>query len=533
MEMQMRNLDLKKTLLSLLCSLLLVGCAIKEEPEAQALPGTEVDRGDQIAPLALAGSGDSFEKDKLMSKTIPSSVELTDALEIVGVGVAVETWRNHPSYPKHNLWTIVEQGKGRYVIPDDPERYPRDVRGSEMMNGKRLADATEIALRDFMDRYPLPMAVVGPAIDGPEHLNATFIENARQANAYTFLDFDLQKPYTQAGTFAGLLTQAGQILNSYLNSNPDLLWQGLFQTFDEHADIPAIGVGARDNIQWHAAGYPKGSDDYNKRAEQMFHPKNPRILSDNWTVLTMIKRGRIDWLRPYANLMLDNMSVRKSPVVSRNYSQFAGWLKQPAEPFVPTSFIHQPWTRFQIDQYDHLEILGRVHRPQVVSYLDEHGKPVDKAIRVQRMETALRAALQPLQGQPPARLFYDYNSANSDRKGSGLRYLPFVSALRTVLPEWDLFDPEHSYDLTSILGDLGAGSPFVSVAMASMAGIQSGGATLIVNLRRTEGASVVLVTPPTAQERERDAAIKRPFWPGSYARIRKKPLESRPRKGGN
>jgi hypothetical protein len=259
--------------------------------------------------------------------------------------------------------------------------------------------------------------------------------------------------------------------------------------------------------------------------EPMFHPKHPRILSDNWTVLTMVKRGRIDWLRPYANLMLDNMSIMQYPDIARNYSQFAGWLKQPAEPFVATSFIHQPWTRFQIDQYDHLEILGRVHRPQVVSYLDEHGKPVDKAIRVQRMETALRAALQPLQGQPPARLFYDYNSANSDRKGSGLRYLPFVNALRTVLPEWDLFDPEQSYDLTKILGDLGAGSPFVSVAMASMAGIQSGGATLIVNLRRTEGASVVLVTPPTAQERERDAAIKRPFWPGSYARIRKKPLE--------
>jgi len=409
----MHNLDVKKALLQLLCGLLLGGCPVKEE--VQALPGTEVDSGDQIAPLALPGSADSLEKDKLMSKTIPSTAELTDALEIVGVGVAVETWRNHPSYPNHNLWTIVEQGKGNYVIPDDPERYPKDVRTSKMMNGKRLSDITEIALRDFMDRYPLPMAVVGPAVDGPERSNPTFIENARQANAHTFLDFDLQKPYTRAGTFTGLLTQAGQILHSYLNSNPDLLWQGLFQTFDEHADIPAIGVGARDNILWHAAGYPKGSDDYNKRAEQMFHPKNSRILSDNWTVLTMVKRGRIDWLRPYANLMLDNMSVRKSPVVSRNYSQFAGWLKQPAEPFVPTSFIHQPWTRFQIDQYDHLEILGRVHRPQVVSYLNEHGKPVDKATRVQRMETALRSALQPLQGQPPARLFYDYNSANSDR----------------------------------------------------------------------------------------------------------------------
>jgi len=52
----MHNLDVKKALLQLLCGLLLGGCPVKEE--VQALPGTEVDSGDQIAPLALPGSAD-------------------------------------------------------------------------------------------------------------------------------------------------------------------------------------------------------------------------------------------------------------------------------------------------------------------------------------------------------------------------------------------------------------------------------------------------------------------------------------------
>ena len=63
---------------------------------------------------------------------------------------------------------------------------------------------------------------------------------------------------------------------------------------------------------------------------------------------------------------------------------------------------------------------------------------------------------------------------------------------------------------------IGTGSPFVAVALATMAGLQSGGPTLIANLRRDDGATLLLVTPPTAAERARDVAIKRPFWPRFY-----------------
>jgi hypothetical protein len=112
---------------------------------------------------------------------------------------------------------------------------------------------------------------------------------------------------------------------------------------------------------------------------------------------------------------------------SRNWSEFAGWKKQPDKPFVPTPYIAQPWTQFQIDQFDHLENLGTVHRPQVVSYLDDAGKPVKAAERTARMEQALRAALAPLGGKAPARIFYDYASVRADRD-SAARFDAFVQA---------------------------------------------------------------------------------------------------------
>ncbi|WP_166876345.1 DUF2875 family protein [Massilia mucilaginosa] len=75
--------------------------------------------------------------------------------------------------------------------------------------------------------------------------------------------------------------------------------------------------------------------------------------------------------------------------------------------------------------------------------------------------------------------------------------------------------PLRGYDLARILGDTGAASAYVGVALASMAGRQSGGATLVLNLRRIDGASVLLVVPPTAEQIKRDAAIKRPYFPST------------------
>lgn len=468
------------------------------------------------------------EMDNLMlqektAKTVTTNhYPLIDSLELVGVGISVETWRNHPNYPKVNLWEAVEKSNGSYIISQDPKQYPKNIDESQMVSAKRKEDAVDIAMRDFMDRYPLPIAVVGPGWRGTKN-SETEIEETRKSNADSFVITKHTGPYTAVGEFAGLLTQSGQVVNSFLNDNPDKLWNTLFKTFEENEDIPAVGVAAKDGVIQRAGDfYTEDHSKFEKMAQQAYEPKLPRIHSDNWTFIALARPGRIDWLRPYAPLVEDTMIVkvyRSEGDNSRNRSQFKGWKKQPPQPFVATPFIAKPWTSFQIDQYDHLQNLGTLHRPQVISYLDEQGKPIKEAERTIKMEKALRAALAPLDGKMPVRIFFDYGSVWQDRPKYS-RFLPLVQGMRAVdiNEEVDWHNTKYSYDLAQILGDLGAGSPFVAVALASMAGMQSGGATLIANLRRDDGATLMLVTPPSAEQIAKDAAIKRPFWPrkGAY-----------------
>ncbi|WEF31034.1 type VI lipase adapter Tla3 domain-containing protein [Pseudoduganella chitinolytica] len=447
--------------------------------------------------------------------TVSVSYPITESLEIVGVGVSVETWRNHPSYPKADLWNAVKESNGAYAISQDSKLYPKTLEEWKMMASKRAADATEVAMRDFMDRYPLPVTVVGPSFGEP--IDEVGRERARESNARSFVATRAPGPYKARGEFGGLLTQSAQVVNSYLNDEPDTLWQSIFATVDEHHDLPAVALAAKDGAMHRALSFKKSDRArYEKLAEdEVFRPKQARILSDSWTIITLIKRGRIDWLRPYAPLVKDTMVVKnRGGEYSRNWSEFAGWKKQPDKPFVPTPYIAQPWTQFQIDQFDHLENLGTVHRPQVVSYLDDAGKPVKAAERTARMEKAIRAALAPLGGKLPARIFYDYGSVRDDRN-SGARFVPLVQSLHAIDDDFDLLDPKRGYDLARILGDTGAGSPFVAVALASMAGRESGGAILVANLRRDDGATLLLVTPPSAEQIKRDAAIKRPYFPST------------------
>ena len=103
--------------------------------------------------------------DPLMSQTQtarPTSAPI-ESLDLVGVGVSVETWRNHPDYPAANLWKAVQDSKGAYIISQDAKQYPKTLPEWQMMSSKRNEDAINAALRDFMDRYPIPMSVVGPS----------------------------------------------------------------------------------------------------------------------------------------------------------------------------------------------------------------------------------------------------------------------------------------------------------------------------------------------------------------------------------
>jgi hypothetical protein len=269
--------------------------------------------------------------DFLMPETqISMNYAPIDSLEMVGVGVSVETWRNHPDYPKFNLWQAVEASNGSYIISQDAKQYPKNLDEYQMAGSKRLGDAVDAALRDFMDRYPLPIAVVGPAWHGPDDEKERTIQ--RSDNAGSFITTRWDAPYTAPGEFAGLLTQSGQVMNSYLNDEPDLLWQTIFATFERHGDIPAVGLAAKDGVVHGAVAYEISNRPLFDKlmAEQAYRPKQARTVSDNWTFITLVRRGRIDWLRPYAPLVEDNMVVKDfggRDGFARNSSEFAGWKK--------------------------------------------------------------------------------------------------------------------------------------------------------------------------------------------------------------
>ncbi|NHZ41760.1 type VI lipase adapter Tla3 domain-containing protein [Massilia aquatica] len=432
-----------------------------------------------------------------------------EALELVGVGVAVETWRNHPDYPEANLWRAVQASKGNYIVSQDPAQYPKTLPEWQLMAAKRNMDANDAALRDFMDRYPLPIAVVAPSFGEPE--SGPERENSRASNAVSIVVTKASGPYTAQGSFRELLTQSGQVLNSYLHDEPDTLWRTLFATMEQHGDMPAIGVAAKDGAMHRALSFVDTDPPrYEKlAAEQVFKPRQPGMLTEGFSMLVLAQRARVERLRPFAPFVADNMVLKnRGGRFSRNASMFTGWKQTPPTPFVPTPYMATPWTPFQIDQFDHLEHLGTVYRPQIVSWLDAAGQPLPASEKAARMESALRDALAPLGGKPPARIFFDDNAGAA-------RFAPLAQGLRAIAPGFDLRDPERGYDLARILGNTGAASAFIGVALASMAGRQSGGATLVVNLRRMDGASVLLVVPPTAEQIKRDAAIKRPYFPST------------------
>ena len=194
------------------------------------------------------------------------------------------------------------------------------------MNVLRNNAAIQTAMHCFMDSYPLPIAVVGANRES----SAAQKNTIRAAYANSFVPKEGDAHYTASGKFPGLRYPHGKVMNSYLSDSADLLWNTVFMTFDEHADIPAAGVGAVDGLVQRAL-IEENVDGLalSELATQACRPKTRRILSDSCTLITLVRRGRIDWLRPYAELAQDAMKISnpESAERTRTPSHFSDWKK--------------------------------------------------------------------------------------------------------------------------------------------------------------------------------------------------------------
>uniref|UniRef100_UPI0018ED573C DUF2875 family protein n=1 Tax=Dyella sp. ASV21 TaxID=2795114 RepID=UPI0018ED573C len=80
-----------------------------------------------------------------------------------------------------------------------------------------------------------------------------------------------------------------------------------------------------------------------------------------------------------------------------------------------------------------------------------------------------------------------------------------MPALKAAGSPLDLLESHESYDLTQRLGDTGAASPFVGIALATMATYTQADTSVVVPLRRADQATVITLTSATPGKKPRDS----------------------------
>lgn len=183
---------------------------------------------------------------------------------------------------------------------------------------------------------------------------------------------------------------------------------------------------------------------------------------------------------------------------------FKRWANHPPKDWKPTPWFPLPWNRNQMEAFDRLPSLGFVHRPVFVDFKDEHGKPVkDRATRQKILEAGWQQALQTLpeaeRSAGPSRIIAAFDNSTEQ-----------MIALEGMLhnykaaggPEIDSGKTAQFINTDRRMGNTGAATFFVQMAVGVMGSYIDGGPSAAINLRDPSGASLVFISPPSQEKRQ-------------------------------
>lgn len=453
-------------------------------------------------------------------------------LEVVGSGLAIESLR------QMKIWELIEKAPPHtdaHVVPE--KRYGDNIHYSDA-NGKRSEDVIQYGAFWFTEKWPIPTmsAIPESAVSYKEDLAAgkhpaTFSSSTLAWHQFLGVDFE------PSGISDRLLPE-------------------IFNFFDDNNDAPALYLTTTDGEHMRdrrVRGYDKLPDLV--PTESFTHTKAMRTAA--YVGLMLARRDRIEWLKPYATVPGDppgevaslekwdndtgpNEGFSRGEYYVRdgglpawpawakgisegNNSLIPFWDKAaaPKTPFKPTKWLPKPWRRGQIVMFETLPVMGRVHRPQTVDYRDPKDQtyplfrrpattPAPKLISGKERERlfalAWAAALRTLpEGKQPARLFHNLGPSpmkaapNNQPLPSDPKWIvPLHLALNTSKTD---ITANEMYNLPKMLGELGAATPFVSISVALMAAYKLDQPMAVVNFH-PEGATILMITPPTKAERE-------------------------------
>ncbi|MGC5698756.1 DUF2875 family protein [Pseudomonas sp. NFXW11] len=403
----------------------------------------------------------------------PSTSPRLATLDVLGIGISLDVFR------QGQVWQALQkqnagQPEARQVgsiLPTDPQQYPQSADDKDLAYEKRQADALELGLWDFLEKWPIPTITVVRGWD-PQAPNLRFTPERTQ-NSLSAMVNDLRVK-------AGLHWHRIRNLQDGIvcSDTPEDLIENLFQLFERNPDLPAVLVYAKEGFSMAFALSARKAPLIGGAG-----PRKPGELTDSMVAMVVGRPERVEWLRYYAPFTKANKN-RIDP-------EFNGWgWRKPGVEFQPSAFIPQPWTEHAFEQWDAMPVLAKLHRP--VSLALQHpasGKRLEPQALAAQLASAWVKATEAI-APAPARVFYDGGPDSTPLTA-------LAPALTAAGSSLDLRDSRVSYDLSQRLGDTGAASPFVAIALATMASYQNADSSVVIPLRRQDQATIISVTSPT------------------------------------
>lgn len=472
----------------------------------------------------LPGADNGPPSTKDTSSTEDAARHSSYVLEVISLGVTYEKYR------QGKLWEALEKGSAQTSIREpDPMKYPWSDDAKDGMEGGRANDAMENGGR------MLPMYWGTPTFSAD---SSVLRDRAT----------DLSPP-TVGGdpTGSGMAFQLFIAAGWEMSERPDRLLQRIFDFFDKYPDVPYVVLSADEGMYFRNLYRPRGTPPLVKNGNYI-----PEIPTSSVFVV-LARRERVDPLRPFSFADADEEKMLAPELNKKGFARrlYLDWLAKtesvptrdgtpgrnlttaewlqltsefskrqdiypktisllhpfsggPSSDFKPTPWFPIPWNKAQLEAFDRLPTLGFLHRPVFVPMVDKDGHALT---RRDEREAALAAGWQQaLQTLP-----------ESERKAAPARVIAATGGnidqtmlLTSVLNQWthqggpelDANKPTQWINTDARLGNTGAATWFMQMAIGVMGSYQAGGASAAINMRDPNEASIVFVTPPSEQKRK-------------------------------
>ncbi|WP_176167837.1 MULTISPECIES: DUF2875 family protein [Rhodanobacteraceae] len=436
------------------------------------------------------------------------------ALELRAVGLNIEDASQDELWkPITSLASIVAS-----VYPPQIEDFPQDEDDRLMQSRIAEASAAQSVGLDAVSDWPIPALAAQP----PTPTSAK----------------------TSAGEEIGSSLQGASLVYTYAIWIDDLngedaspLVDKLFAFFDEHPEVPQVIVMAKDGDTfrdtWTAPGHKRRQGAHiperlssfvsllvtrTDRVDRFIRPyaikETKGATSPLQTEFDYIKLYNFYWEEDEAYAARRHESYIATTMSASHWaSRLPAFLKTIDDKGVPgfkrTNYLPLRWTEWQIDLFDRAPLLGYLHRPITVRLRDDEDKPFDIDAATAALTAGWERAVGTLPaGEAPVRVFRDTRNDHGVTK-------VLAPILRSQATPINVDNMDQGFDIGVRLGNTGIASPFVQIALGTMASYKLGGATATVHRRENGDVTFTMISPSDPEQKaawEARSGKKNPFY---------------------